>query len=224
MSGNVDALINLSMQKQQSNLARQKSQKPPKNAPVSIPKLSRNNTMDDEDDDDDDDDDGGDTDAKPGGGSLQPRKRFPANTAISITIERIQLKDAESFIEPYFTVSIHDKDGSLIAGGDPQDTPPTKTADPDFLKFNQEVHLQVALDALPKGAAIFFELKHYKPKKSKTSTKCFSILEQDELLNGQIPMELYQKLKFQDYKRKKLNLLTDKPHYLYVTVKRIEPQ
>ena len=32
----------------------------------------------------------------------------------------------------------------------------------------------------------------------------------------------YQKLKFQDYKRKKLNLLTDKPHYLYVTVKRTE--
>jgi len=99
MSGNVDALINLSMQKQQSNM-RQKSQKPTK-APVSIPKLTRSNTMDDEDEDDEDDeDDGAEAGAKPGGGSLLPRKRFPANTAISITIERIQIKEPESFIEP----------------------------------------------------------------------------------------------------------------------------
>ena len=86
---------------------RQKSQKPTK-APVSIPKLTRSNTMDDEDEDDEDDeDDGAEAGAKPGGGSLLPRKRFPANTAISITIERIQIKEPESFIEPYFTVSIH---------------------------------------------------------------------------------------------------------------------
>ncbi|XP_041108603.1 axin interactor, dorsalization-associated protein isoform X2 [Polyodon spathula] len=65
-----------------------------------------------------------------------------------------------------------------------------------------------------KGAAIFFELKHYKPKKKFTSTKCFAFMEMDEIKPGPIVIELYKKPT--DFKRKKLNLLTKKPLYLHL--------
>lgn len=40
------------------------------------------------------------------------------------------------------------------------------------------------------GAAIFFEFKHYKPKKKFTSTKCFAFMEMDEIKPGPIVVEL----------------------------------
>jgi len=40
------------------------------------------------------------------------------------------------------------------------------------------------------GAAIFFEFKHYKPKKRFTSTKCFAFMEMDEIKPGAIVIEL----------------------------------
>ena len=43
---------------------------------------------------------------------------------------------------------------------------------------------------LPSGAAIFFEFKHYKPKKRFTSTKCFAFMEMDEIKPGPIVIEL----------------------------------
>lgn len=41
------------------------------------------------------------------------------------------------------------------------------------------------------GAAIFFEFKHYKPKKKFTSTKCFAFMEMDEIKPGPIVVELW---------------------------------
>uniref|UniRef100_A0A8C5V7S9 Axin interactor, dorsalization associated n=1 Tax=Microcebus murinus TaxID=30608 RepID=A0A8C5V7S9_MICMU len=64
------------------------------------------------------------------------------------------------------------------------------------------------------GAAIFFEFKHYKPKKRFTSTKCFAFMEMDEIKPGPIVIELYKKPT--DFKRKKLQLLTKKPLYLHL--------
>uniref|UniRef100_A0A8C6F5C7 Axin interactor, dorsalization associated n=3 Tax=Cetacea TaxID=9721 RepID=A0A8C6F5C7_MONMO len=72
-------------------------------------------------------------------------------------------------------------------------------------------------DAFPArvpGAAIFFEFKHYKPKKRFTSTKCFAFMEMDEIKPGPIVIELYKKPT--DFKRKKLQLLTKKPLYLHL--------
>uniref|UniRef100_A0A7N5P4M1 Axin interactor, dorsalization associated n=1 Tax=Ailuropoda melanoleuca TaxID=9646 RepID=A0A7N5P4M1_AILME len=64
------------------------------------------------------------------------------------------------------------------------------------------------------GAAIFFEFKHYKPKKRFTSTKCFAFMEMDEIKAGPMVIELYKKPT--DFKRKKLQLLTKKPLYLHL--------
>ena len=40
------------------------------------------------------------------------------------------------------------------------------------------------------GTAIFFEFKHYKPKKDIVSTKCFAFMEQDEINPGPACIEL----------------------------------
>uniref|UniRef100_A0A5F8H9U2 C2 Aida-type domain-containing protein n=1 Tax=Monodelphis domestica TaxID=13616 RepID=A0A5F8H9U2_MONDO len=71
------------------------------------------------------------------------------------------------------------------------------------------------IEKFTKGAAIFFEFKHYKPKKRFTSTKCFAFMEMDEIKPGPIIIELYKKQPT-DFKRKKLQLLTKKPLYLHL--------
>ena len=40
------------------------------------------------------------------------------------------------------------------------------------------------------GTAIFFEFKHYKPKKDIVSTRCFAFMEQDEFKPGPACIEL----------------------------------
>lgn len=52
------------------------------------------------------------------------------------------------------------------------------------------MELQLPLEQLPKGMAVFFEFKHYKPKKQKTSIKCFCFMEIDEIKNGTFPLEM----------------------------------
>ena len=39
-------------------------------------------------------------------------------------------------------------------------------------------------------AAVFFEFKHYKPKKTKISVKCFCFMERDEFKKGTFPLEM----------------------------------
>ena len=43
---------------------------------------------------------------------------------------------------------------------------------------------------------IYFILQHYKPKRQKVSTKCFCILEWDEIEEGPIALEMYVKFSY----------------------------
>jgi len=71
---------------------------------------------------------------------------------------------------------------------------------------------------MPSDVTIFFEFKHYKPKKKKKSTKCFTFIERDELKAGPVASELY--LKPTDFTRKKkLRLMTVKALYLHTTIR-----
>ncbi|XP_072503878.1 axin interactor, dorsalization-associated protein isoform X2 [Notamacropus eugenii] len=95
-----------------------------------------------------------------------------------------------------------------------QDTPVASRKEDTYVHFNVDIELQKHIEKLTKGAAIFFEFKHYKPKKRFTSTKCFAFMEMDEIKPGPIIIELYKKPT--DFKRKKLQLLTKKPLYLHL--------
>ncbi|XP_037989429.1 axin interactor, dorsalization-associated protein isoform X2 [Motacilla alba alba] len=95
-----------------------------------------------------------------------------------------------------------------------QDTPVALRKEDTYVHFNVDIEIQKHIERLTKGAAIFFEFKHYKPKKRFTSTKCFAFMEMDEIKPGAIVIELYKKPT--DFKRKKLQLLTKKPLYLHL--------
>ncbi|XP_061220995.1 axin interactor, dorsalization-associated protein isoform X3 [Neopsephotus bourkii] len=95
-----------------------------------------------------------------------------------------------------------------------QDTPVAVRKEDMYVHFNVDIEIQKHIERLTKGAAIFFEFKHYKPKKRFTSTKCFAFMEMDEIKPGAIVIELYKKPT--DFKRKKLQLLTKKPLYLHL--------
>lgn len=151
--------------------------------------------------------------ASHGSGSLKPKTKFPGQTNVVLKIEKIKLKEKETLIEPFVTISVKDVHGNDLC--EPQDTPVTNRKD-DYIHFDNDVYVQRSLEKLPPGCAIFLELKHYKPRKHKTSTKCYSFMELDELSNGSFPLEIYAKPT--DFRRKKLHLLTEKPHYFYVTV------
>ncbi|KAM9495866.1 axin interactor, dorsalization-associated protein [Clarias gariepinus] len=146
-------------------------------------------------------------------GTLLPQlPSEPGMTLLTLKIEKIGLKDAGQCIEPYITISVRDLDGVDL--NPVQDTPVSTHKEDTYIHFGVDVEIQKHLEKLPKGAAIFFEFKHYKPKKKFTSTKCFAFMEMDEIKPGPILIELYKKPT--DFKRKKLNLLTKKPLYLHL--------
>ncbi|XP_041491159.1 axin interactor, dorsalization-associated protein isoform X2 [Microtus oregoni] len=146
-------------------------------------------------------------------GTLLPRlPSEPGMTLLTIRIERIGLKDAGQCIDPYITVSVKDLNGIDLTPV--QDTPVASRKEDTYIHFNVDIELQKHVEKLTKGAAIFFEFKHYKPKKRFTSTKCFAFMEMDEIKPGPIVIELYKKPT--DFKRKKLQLLTKKPLYLHL--------
>lgn len=146
-------------------------------------------------------------------GTLLPRlPAEPGMTLLTIKIEKIGLKDAGQCIDPYMTISV--KDLNSVDLNPVQETPVATRKEDTYIHFSVDVEIQKPLEKLPKGAAIFFELKHYKPKKNFTSTKCFAFMEMDEIKPGPIVIELYKKPT--DFRRKKLNLLTKKPLYLHL--------
>ncbi|KAJ8275362.1 hypothetical protein COCON_G00099870 [Conger conger] len=146
-------------------------------------------------------------------GTLLPRlPSEPGMTLITIKMEKIGLKDAGQCIDPYITVSVKDLNGVDL--NPVQDTPVATRKEDTYIHFGMDVEIQKHLEKLSKGAAIFFEFKHYKPKKRFTSTKCFAFMEMDEIKPGPIVIELYKKPT--DFKRKKLQLLTKKPLYLHL--------
>ncbi|XP_048841944.1 axin interactor, dorsalization-associated protein isoform X2 [Brienomyrus brachyistius] len=146
-------------------------------------------------------------------GSLLPRlPSEPGMTLLTIKIEKIGLKDAGQCIDPYITVSVKDLNGVDL--NPVQDTPVATRKEDTYIHFSMDVEIQKHLEELSKGAAIFFEFKHYKPKKKFTSTKCFAFMEMDEIKPGPIVIELYKKPT--DFKRKKLHLLTKKPLFLHL--------
>ena len=134
-------------------------------AAISLPKVTTT-SQDDEDEDE--------LVGEATGGTLAPRLHFPGQTNVTIRIEKIQVKEPASYIEPFFSLSVKDAAGRDLT--QPQDTPITNQKD-DFIHFGQNVELQKPIEGLPSDCDIFLEFKHFKPKKNKTSVKCFSILE-----------------------------------------------
>lgn len=148
-------------------------------------------------------------------GTLMPRiAHEPGTTGLTIQIDKIGLKDATGFLDPFITVWVKDMAGVDVTKS--QDTPVAVRREDPYVIYRANVELQKPIEKLPKGTAVFFEFKHYKAKKRTISTKCFAFMEMDEIKNGPLVIELYKKPT--DFKRKKLSLLTAKPLYLHLNL------
>mmetsp|Transcript_26637 Transcript_26637/g.44611 ORF Transcript_26637/g.44611 Transcript_26637/m.44611 type:complete len:293 (+) Transcript_26637:172-1050(+) len=151
------------------------------------------------------------------GGSLLPpvvlQRR--GDEALSIFVEKFGFKDATIFIDPFITISVIDRDSELIERQ--QETPPSNRNKPNYVLLGHTVHIQTPVNRFPSGTAIVFEMKHFKPKKKKVSTKAWAFMEIDEFRNNhgaKLSLEIYQKPT--DFNRKKLKLLSVKPLYLHL--------
>lgn len=113
-------------------------------------------------------------------------------TAIEITVEKLGLKDAsQGYINSHFTITVADSDGEPVE--EPINTPfSTMPRDPQHINFEHSVTFKSPkefLEQIPR-VAIYFEFKHEKPKSDYVSTKCFSIMEFDELQDGPVVLEV----------------------------------
>jgi len=142
-------------------------------------------------------------------------QRQSGYTYLTVFLDKIGIKECATLLDCYITM--HVKDEFCVDVSAAQDTAITNHKDPPYIVFSYNLLMTTPLELFPKGAAIFFELHHFKPKKSSSSCKCFTFMEMDELKEGGAALELYKKPT--DFKRKKLTLLSVKPLYLHVKLK-----
>ncbi|WAR18933.1 AIDA-like protein [Mya arenaria] len=146
-------------------------------------------------------------------GSLLPEPvSFGGRPVLTIRIVKIGLKDAKQYIDPYMSIYVKDSQGADLTSH--QDTPVASVKEDSYVIFNVDVHIQKTLDSLPPGYAVFFEFKHYKPKKGSVSTRCWTVMESDEIKEGTAVLELYKKPA--NYRRKNVQLFTVKPLFLHL--------
>jgi len=143
-----------------------------------------------------------------------------SGTVVNIRIDKIGLKDAQTYIDPFITLIVADPQANIL---DTQDTSLAKERRPQYVVFDHQLYLNVSYeDMMRRGAAVFFEFKHYKPKKKKVSTRCWAFMELDELKRDEeVLLELYQKPT--DLKKKKIKLHTEKTLYLHMVATFIRP-
>lgn len=134
-------------------------------------------------------------------------------TVVCLRIDKIGLKDAQDYIDPYMTILVAAPTKDLL---DTHDTPIAGERLPTYVMFNHQVYLNISLEDMQSNqAALFFEFKHYKPKKKKISTRCWAFMELTELkCDEEIVLELYHKPT--DLRKKNIKLHTAKPLYLHL--------
>lgn len=141
-------------------------------------------------------------------------------TVVSLRLDKIGLKDAQFYIDPIMTVLVVDSRGDIM---DKHDAPTQAKRRPTHVMLNHTVYLNISFEEMQQcNASIFLEFKHFKPKKKKISTRCWTFMELSELKRDEeIVLELYQKPT--DLKKKKLKLHTEKQLYMHLFATFIRP-
>ncbi|GMH52707.1 hypothetical protein TrLO_g10394 [Triparma laevis f. longispina] len=129
------------------------------------------------------------------GGALKPPLTPSSGKSyFSISIDKVGLKDVGSYgyIDPYIIITVADARSCII---DQQQTPVARRMDGNYIYFdNMMVHLSIPLFQILEGnCGVFLEVMHYKSSKKKTSCRCWSFLEPDELISSPLILELYKK-------------------------------
>ncbi|EGZ19882.1 hypothetical protein PHYSODRAFT_490439 [Phytophthora sojae] len=142
--------------------------------------------------------------------------RSPGATYLDIRITKIGLKDASVYVNPTMAVSVFDYSGKAME--ETRETGAGTCSEPRHVTFNANIQLATNLRKMEDhGGAITFEFFHYKAKKRKKSCRCWALLELDEIKDGPVVLELYQKP--MDPKRKRIHLFTEKELYLQLELR-----
>eukprot|EP00759_Apiculatamorpha_spiralis_P001523 PhF_6_TR10554/c0_g1_i12/m.16773 len=159
------------------------------------------------------------TDRAVGAGKLLPPPRVARGDVVAkLIIEKIGLKDAPTYLEPFITVSVRDSNtGREIEPT--QDTPTTSMREGTYVSFGEalgSVYLQTPINRMPDTTNVFFEFKHWKAKESKYSVRCWAMLSKAELVEGSNCLEIYAKPA--DFTAKKFSRHSVKDLYFHVQV------
>ncbi|CAD7940837.1 unnamed protein product [Amoebophrya sp. A120] len=137
-------------------------------------------------------------------------------TLVVLKLAKIGLKDAETYIDPFLTVLVTDgRSNQVIDQHDlPVNIAEKRATHVHFHDY--AVYLRVSLEDMQRmGSSLFFEFKHYKPKKKKISTRCWCFMELNELKKDEeCVLEIYHKPT--DLRKKKINLHSVKPLYFHL--------
>eukprot|EP00127_Corallochytrium_limacisporum_P005260 Clim_evm77s201 gene=Clim_evmTU77s201 len=138
-------------------------------------------------------------------GNLMPRLvgQQAGDTLITVHVEKLILPDIDKYLDPFITVSVKDSDGFDVTKL--QDTPVSNRREKGTLWYRNDVEIQKTLRQLKPGMALFFEFKHFKLKKDRNSTYCFTCIPFEQFNPGVVQLTLYRKPV--DYRRKKLKAL-----------------
>ena len=123
---------------------------------------------------------------------------------LRIFIESVaNIKEAGRMESTHFTVTLVDGEGTPIEPS--QNTPiGVETAPDGVMRVRGGVTLNSVPQEWPEGSAVMLELRHYKQKEKKMSTRCWSFMEKESIRPGLFGLPLAAKPA--DTKRRKVKL------------------
>ena len=124
---------------------------------------------------------------------------------LRIFIESVaNVKEAAKMDSTHFTVTLVDGEGTPIEPS--QNTPigVEETAPDGVMRVHGGVTLNSVPQEWPEGSAVMLELRHYKQKEKKMSTRCWSFMEKESIRQGLFGLPLAAKPA--DPKRRKVKL------------------
>ena len=139
---------------------------------------------------------------------------------LTVTVNRIGLKDAGEYIDGRMRVVLRNKLGNVVRDNDFV-TPISNNKEDQHILFDHDVHIQHPFNEINEKCALFFEFIHYKAMEKKLSCKAWSFMDMAEIRKaakdgGSAVLEVYAKPV--DPLHKRFNLLSVKQLYLHVTV------
>ena len=123
---------------------------------------------------------------------------------LRIFIESVaNVKDSEKMSSSHFSVTLVDGEGTPLEPS--QNTPIGVQIGPEgLMRVQSGVTLNSIPDQWPEGSAVVLELRHFKDKEKKMSTRCWSFMEKDSIRQGLFGLPLA--VKPADTKRRKVKL------------------
>ncbi|XP_064110750.1 axin interactor, dorsalization-associated protein-like isoform X2 [Macrobrachium nipponense] len=147
---------------------------------------------------------------------LPPPFKEIGSTYITLGLEKVGLKNTGRIVCPFIRVSVRDSQGNILSPESTQESGEWEIINRNYLRAPSQIHLQCSLENIPEDAAIFLELRHYRPQKNIISTLCYTFLDRHHLSNERFVCELYTSPV--DYTRKDLKNYSEKAFFLHLEV------